>query len=146
MTHEPEESTNPNAVVLRNAIAGLTARDEDLVSACFHDDGVLVLPYEKAVAELDKAGMRSLLQMLFRLYRQFAIELTHIYDLTDPGTLVARYEGDCISQVGDVRYINEYIAVFEFTDGLISNWREYDNPMISAAALEAIAAASADKG
>ena len=142
MIHSPDESTNPNAVVVRTTIAALSALDVEGVMACVHDDGIVVLPYESAVPDLDKSGLASFLEMLFDLYRQFTIELTHIYDLKDPDILIARYEGDCIGRADEVRYSNNYIAVFEFTDGLISSWREYDNPMISAASQRAHAAAA----
>jgi ketosteroid isomerase-like protein len=143
MPHDPAQSTNPNSAVVRKVVAALTALDAGGVLACFHDDGILVLPYESTIPALDKSGLGSLLQRLFRLYRQFTIELTHIYDLKHPDTLIARYEGDCIGRVDDVRYANDYLAIFEFTDGLISNWREYDNPMITAASQKAHAAAAA---
>jgi ketosteroid isomerase-like protein len=81
--------------------------------------------------------------MLFTTYRQFEITLTHIYELKDPDTLIARYVGDCVGRDEEVRYANDYISIFEFTDGLISSWREYDNPMISAASQKAHAAARA---
>ena len=143
MNHNPDESTNPNAAVLRSAIAGLTARDRAAVLACFHNEGILELPYERSLPRLDKAGLGSLLEMLFDLYGKFSITLTHIYDLVDADTLIARYEGDCVGRGDNVPYANNYIAVFEFTDGLISYWREYDNPMITDSAQRAHAAAAA---
>jgi ketosteroid isomerase-like protein len=103
---------------------------------------VFQLPYEKAVPDLDKAGFGDLLELMFQAYRQFTITVTHVYDLRDENALIARYEGDCVGRADDVRYANTYLGIFEFTDGLISLWREYDNPIISAAAQAAHAAAA----
>ena len=142
MNHEPDVSTSPHAPVVRALLAALTAHDLRAVLACIHDDGVVELPYERTVPTLSKTSLATLLVSLFELYRQFDIRLTHIYDLRDPDTLIARYEGDCIGRLDDIPYANNYIAVFTFSDGLISSWREYDNPMISLASQRAHAAAA----
>jgi ketosteroid isomerase-like protein len=141
MAHEPDTSTNPNSDVLRRAMAGISALDGQAVLACLHEDAVFELPYEDGVPDLDKAGFGALLKMMFEQYRQFTITLTHIYDLTAPDALVARYEGDCIGRGNEVSYANNYVGFFAFTDGLISSWREYDNPNISAAASQAMVSA-----
>ena len=145
MTSHPEASRNPNAEVVRRAIAGLTAMDLTAVLACLADEAIVELPFERDVPPLDKSGMATFLGWLFGLYRQFDIELTHLYDLIDPDVVIARYVGDCIGREDDVGYANEYIAVFEFEGGLISSWREYDNPMVSRASQRAHAAAAAER-
>jgi ketosteroid isomerase-like protein len=122
-----------NAAVVRRAMKGIGALDGDAIMACCHPSLLFQLPYEDAVPDLDHTGFRGLLGNMFEIYRQFDIEVTHVYELADPNALVARYAGTCIGR-DEVPYNNEYIGVFEFTDGLISLWREYDNPQISAAA------------
>jgi hypothetical protein len=63
------------------------------------------------------------LEMMFTQFRQFTIALT------------ARYRGDCHGRnKEEVRYANEYLGLFQFRDGLITSWREYDNPLVSSAA------------
>jgi limonene-1,2-epoxide hydrolase len=61
--------------------------------------------------------------------------ITDICDLLDPNMLLARYRGDALGRDKPVVYQNDYLGVFEFRDGRISLWREYDNPVVSAAAI-----------
>lgn len=132
--HHPDLSRHRHVEVVRRAMGALTALDVDGVARCVHEDLRFQLPYERSVPDLDKAGFLELLRTTsFTLYRQFTITLTHVYDLTDDDTLVARYAGDCIGHDG-VRYANDYVGIFTFRDGLIADWREYDNPMIVATA------------
>jgi hypothetical protein len=111
----------------------LTALDVDAVAACLHDDLVFQLPYERSVPPLDKEQFLELLRTTsFAIYRQFAITLSHVYDVRDDDALVARYVGDCIGRLDDVRYANNYVGIFEFEDALIRSWLEYDDPTIVA--------------
>jgi ketosteroid isomerase-like protein len=138
--HEPAACQNPNAACLAAAIDGLSSRDPDAVVACLSEDGFVELPFERRVPTMDRRSLHSFLEMLFSTYRRFSLELTHVYELTDPNTLIARYEGDCIG-FDDVPYKNSYISIFGFEDGRISSWREYDNPMVSSASQRAHAEA-----
>jgi len=133
MSHHPADSKNPQSHLVRNVIAGLSRRDVAAVTLCLHEEVVVELPFERDVPTLNKTTLAEFAAMLFSTYEKFDLTLTHLYDLVDEDTLIARYEGDCVGFDG-VEYKNNYIAVFEFRDGLISNWREYDNPMISHAA------------
>jgi ketosteroid isomerase-like protein len=142
MTHAPEDCQNPHAEVVRAAIAGLSAKDPEAVLACLAEDGVVVLPFEHAVPDLDPRRLEKFLVGLFATYEVFDLRLTHLYELVDPDTLIARYEGACVSTEG-VPYDNSYLAVFEFAGGKISNWREYDDPTVSASSMAAHAAALA---
>ena len=128
--HLPDDSRHPRADLVRRAIGAVTAMDADTLSTLLHDDLEFQLPYERRVPDLDKDGFLELLRTSsFTLYRQFTIVLTHIYDTVDNDTLIARYEGDCIGHDG-VEYRNNYVGIFGFRDGLISSWREYDDPQI----------------
>ena len=134
--HEPAACQNPNAACLIAAIDGLSAKDPDAVVSCLSEDGLVELPFERHVPTMDRRSLRSFLEMLFSTYRRFNLELTHIYELKDPSTLIARYEGDCVGY-DEVPYQNSYISIFEFDGGRISSWREYDNPTVSAASQRA---------
>jgi ketosteroid isomerase-like protein len=128
--HHPDDSTHPRVDVLRRAVAAISALDADTLATLLHEDLLFQLPYETRVADLDKAGFLELLRTSsFTLYQQFTISLTHIFDLVDESTLIARYEGDCIGHDG-VEYRNNYVGIFAFRDELISSWREYDDPQI----------------
>ena len=78
-------------------------------------------------------GIRALLGSMFVMFEKFTLTLTDIYDLLDPNMLVARYRGDALGRAKPVVYQNDYIGVFEFRDGKITLWREFDNPQVSAA-------------
>ena len=66
--------------------------------------------------------------------------VAELFELVDPEILIARYEGACLSTEG-VRYDNSYLAIFEFAEGRIRRWCEYDDPTVSAASMAAHAAA-----
>ena len=140
MSHAPEGCQNPNATLVRAAIAGLSARDPEAVLACLAEDGVVVLPFEHEVPDLDRRRLGRFLAGLFSIYEVFDIRLTELFELVDPGLLIARYEGACLSTEG-VRYDNSYLAIFEFAEGRIRRWCEYDDPTVSAASMAAHAAA-----
>lgn len=135
MTHDPDSSRHARTPALLRALRAITALDVDAILECLHQDCTLQLPYEDAVPDLDKAGFGLLLTAMFTQYRTFTITVTHIYDIAGDDTLIARYTSDCISRAHEsVTYANNYVGIFTFTDGLISSWREYDNPNISAKA------------
>ena len=133
---DPNEVRAANMALLRRSMDAIGARDAGAVLACCHDDLLFQLPYESEVPDLDRAGFGGLLGVMFDGYQQFDIELTDVFELLDPATLIARYRSDCLGY-DEVPYQNDYIGVFQFSAGLITMWREYDNPMVSAAAQQA---------
>ena len=133
MTGTDSATREANKQTLRRAMAGIGALDLDAVIAELHDDVQFELPYEKAVPDSGQDGIRNLLGSMFVMFEKFTLTLTDIYDMLDPNMLVARYRGDAVGRAKPVAYRNDYIGVFEFRDGLITLWREFDNPMVSAA-------------
>jgi uncharacterized protein len=131
-----------NKQTLRRAMDGIGALDLDAVVRELHDDLRFELPYESAVPDSGQDGIRELLGSMFVMFKQFTITLTDIYDLLDPNMLVARYRGNALGRDKPVAYRNDYIGVFEFRDGLITLWREFDNPMVSAAMVAEFGAGS----
>jgi uncharacterized protein len=131
-----------NKQTLRRAMDGIGALDLDAVVRELHGDVRFELPYESAVPDSGQDGIRELLGSMFVMFKQFTITLTDIYDLLDPNMLVARYRGDALGRDKPVAYRNDYIGVFEFRDGLITLWREFDNPMVSAAMVAEFGAGS----
>jgi ketosteroid isomerase-like protein len=135
MTHHPEESTNPNAAVVTAIMAALTALDVEGVLAHLTDDVRFELPFEQSLPDLDRDAFRGLLNAMVEMYRQFSIRITHVYDLEDRDTVIARYEGDCVGRTYGEPYANSYVGFFRFRDGKVWSWREYANPKISEAAI-----------
>jgi ketosteroid isomerase-like protein len=122
------------------ALAAISRLDIPAAVAQTHRDLVFELPYEKAVAPMDRDRLGELLTGLARNFQRFEMEIVEVVPALDPATLVIRYDGDCLSNDGTVTYRNNYIAIMNFTDGLISRWREYDNPVISRRMNERLAA------
>lgn len=122
------------------ALAAISRLDIPAALAETHPGLVVELPYEKAVPPMDRERFNGLLTGLARSFQRFTMEIVEVIPALDPATLVVRYDGDCLSNDGTVSYRNNYIAVMEFSDGLISRWREYDNPVISRKMNERLAA------
>jgi uncharacterized protein len=139
MTDIDSTTREANKQALRRAMDGISALDLDAVLAELHDDVRFELRYEEAVPDSGQDGIRDLLASMFVLFGKFTITLTDVYDLLDPNMVVARYRGDALGRDKPVVYQNDYIGVFEFRDGKITLWREYDNPLISAAAIAELA-------
>ena len=135
MTDIDSATREANKQTLRRAIAGISALDLDAVIGELHDDVRFELPYEAAVPDSGLDGIRDLLGSMFVMFGKFDMTVADIYDLVDPNMLVARYRGDALGRDKPVVYQNDYLGVFEFRDGRISLWREYDNPVVSAAAI-----------
>jgi ketosteroid isomerase-like protein len=133
MTDNDSATRDANKQTLRRAMDGISALDLDAVVAELHDDIQFELPYENAVPDSGIDGIRTLLGSMFVMFGKFTITLTDVHDLLDPNMLVARYRGDALGRHKPVAYRNDYIGVFAFRDGKITLWREFDNPMVSAA-------------
>jgi ketosteroid isomerase-like protein len=133
MTDTDSATRDANKQALRRAMAGISALDLDAVLAELHDDVRFELPYEEAVPDSGRDGIRDLLASMFVMFGKFDMTVTDIYELLDPNMVVARYRGDALGRDKPVVYQNDYLGVFEFRDGKITLWREYDNPAISGA-------------
>jgi uncharacterized protein len=142
MTDTDSATREANKQALRRAIDGISALDLDAVLAELHDDVRFELPYEEAVPDSGRDGIRDLLASMFVMFGKFTMTLTDIYDLLDPNMVVARYRGDALGRDKPVVYQNDYLGVFEFRDGKITLWREYDNPAISGAMIAKFADAA----
>jgi ketosteroid isomerase-like protein len=122
------------------ALAAISRMDFPAALAETHPELVFEVPYEKGLPTMDRDGLGALLTGLARNFQRFTMEIVEVIPALDPATLVVRYDGDCLSNDGAVPYRNNYLAIMEFTDGLISRWREYDNPVISRKMNERLAA------
>jgi ketosteroid isomerase-like protein len=131
--------------VLRRAMQAFSARDIDAMLELLADDVVVEMPYEArfGYGVLDKAGFRALLDQLLVMYDRFDIEIDRLHELADGSGVVAEYRSDAVLAGSGVPYRNRYCGVFLLADGRISQWREYDNPLVVDEAMAAHAAATA---
>ncbi|MUM18906.1 nuclear transport factor 2 family protein [Mycobacterium sp. CBMA271] len=134
--HIQIRESNKESVV--RALAGITALDINKVRAELHETLFFRLPYEEAVPDLDRDGFIQLLEGIFATFDKFEITVTQVFDLLDPTIVIATYTGDCSVRGQGTAYRNEYIGLFELTDGLIARWQEYDNPVVVSRALAAL--------
>ncbi len=131
MRSDDAEIRAAHVAVIRRTLEAISRLDVEAALACVHPDLAFELPYEKAVPTLDRAGFTELLGGLRSNFGSFDMALVEVVEALDPTVLVVRYDGDCLSLDGSVRYRNRYVAFLDFTDGLIRRWREYDNPVLS---------------
>jgi ketosteroid isomerase-like protein len=121
--------------VLRRAFAGVSAGDADQMLANYTDDMVLELPYSDPPMTLrSKAEVHGYLAKAFQVFK-FHLDITDVYETTDPDVLVAEYSGEGQVTTTGKPYNNSYIGVYRFRDGLISWVREFYNPIVSVRAL-----------
>jgi ketosteroid isomerase-like protein len=136
-SHDPSLSQHPATPVVRQVLDAITTLDLAAAVDCLHRDLTFELPYEAAVPPLDRSGFAELLRVMFTMYETFDLTCTHVYDLRDDQTVIARYEGNCRARETGAIYANNYLGIFQIADGRIRHWREYDDPTVSAAALSA---------
>jgi uncharacterized protein len=135
-----------NLTRMRQVMAAISRMDVQAAVACTHPGLVFELPFERSMPDLDQRGFAGLLRGLKDNFGTFTMDVVEVLPGQDPAVVVLRYEGDCLSHDGRVPYRNSYIAVMEFTDGLISRWREWDNPVISRKMNERLAAVQTGAG
>ena len=133
---------NP-AEAITTVMRAFADRDLDTVFRHIADDAVVEMPYETrhGYGMLDKAGLRRVMELLLSMYDRFDIEFERILPLTDERGVVAEYRSDAVLAGSGVPYRNRYCGVFLFTNGKISQWREYDDPTVVDDAMAAHAAA-----
>ena len=70
-------------------------------------------------------------------FEPYKYTITAIYELLDANTLIAEYLSDSKHLTTGEPYGNKYVAIVKFSDGEISYWREYVNPLPIHQALKA---------
>jgi ketosteroid isomerase-like protein len=128
---------------MREVMRAVGARDLDRMFSFLADDAVVEMPFEArhGLARLDKAGFRQTMEVVLSMYDRFEIEFDRVYALGDVSGVVAEYRSDATLAGSGVPYRNQYCGLFVFRDGMISAWREYDNPLVIDEAMAAHASA-----
>jgi ketosteroid isomerase-like protein len=129
------EIRSRNLECLRQAFAGVSAADADLMMANYTDDLVMELPYGDGPSRLEgREAVRSYLRAAFKLFR-FRLDITAVHDTLDPNMAVVEYVSDGRVTTTSKRYANVYIGVYWFRDGLICRVREFFDPIPAVQAL-----------
>lgn len=120
---------------IERGFAAVAAGDIDEQLRNFTDDAVLEMPYADPPARLvGHAAIRARVGPALQTFR-FRLEITAVYECTDPDTLVLEYSSEGHAVPTGRPYRNSYVGVFRFRDGLICFQREYYNPVPAGRAL-----------
>lgn len=119
-------------------IAALSDRNADNALMLLSDEAVLEMPYPLASGE-NKYGTQRMWGDPLRNYvkgiteRNSTIAFKNsVWRVADDGVLILECDGDMVRAKDGVRYQNRYIILFSVTDGKITLWREYFNPVVAA--------------
>src|SRR5687768_5062698 len=103
----------PSAVETVTALfEAVRRRDTDAVLAALHDDLQFELPFERGAPKLDKPGFGRMFGGIAAGFQRFDMNIVEVIEGADPSRVVARYDGDCLSNDGSVSYQNNYVALF----------------------------------
>ena len=131
-----------HVALIRRAVDAVVARDIEGYQACLHDDFTIELPYAGSQGVTTKAGLVKLIGFLLHTFAEISFSIDRVHELADPNGLIIEYSSEARAFVGDIRYANRYVGIFEFRDGLISRWVEYANPVPFTEAMAALQAAA----
>lgn len=111
------------------------------------DDFEFELPYGPGMQAMKVAGKDAWREMNATTWSMFEdnhikLKVTNIHEMLSPDTLIAEYVSDGKVKHTGKPYVNRYIGIFRFRDGLICHWTEFHNPEITMDAMTPDAAAS----
>jgi ketosteroid isomerase-like protein len=126
--------------IAKRFIDAMCRRDGDGIVDLLHADVVQEFPFPLAAGEGKTGsrrqrgeGLRASLRTSLRTTEKIQFNNV-VWRTTDDGAAVFEAEGEC--ELGNGRpYRNRYIFIFEVSEGKISRWWEYLNPVISARAV-----------
>ncbi|MGI9293510.1 MAG: nuclear transport factor 2 family protein, partial [Pseudomonadales bacterium] len=76
-----------------------------------------------------KDNLRSFFEGGMSAFEPYKYKFTAIHAALDPNKLIAEYYSDSRHLSTGHPYGNKYISIFKFSDGKITYWREYLNPL-----------------
>ena len=133
---DPDALRAANRAVMSEALGRLGR--QDFVGACalLSEDVVCDWPYPPMEGVPHSITGRAAMQEFFSAgmsaFDPYAYEITEVFELLDPGRLIAEYRSNSRLRATDTPYRNQYLGIFHFRDSLICYWREYINPLIVA--------------
>jgi ketosteroid isomerase-like protein len=127
--------TSPaNRDLFLRMLNALGRKDYETFESCLADDLLCEWPYvvmEGFPTEL-RGGrrLREALEISFESFAPFAYRIVELHSLEDPDRLIAEYTSHSHFLPRDVPYSNRYVGIFDFSNGRITRWREYVNPLV----------------
>ncbi|MBP2336578.1 ketosteroid isomerase-like protein [Saccharothrix coeruleofusca] len=118
---------------LDHLAAGRVAEWADL----FTEDGVLEFPYAPKGYPTRLTGRRELLAHMANFAEQFRVRFTDLrfHETVDPSLVIAELKGEGLALKTNRSYDQSYISVVETSDGKISHYVDYWNPLAAIDAL-----------
>lgn len=127
----------------RAFIEGLAAGDADAVLGVAREDLQLRLPTAPRGVPRQLTGhaeLAGLAGSVARTWTEVSVEIGRVDTFEgDPDRGVMQFSVHAVNHDGS-RYDNDYLALAEVSDGLISRWTEYYDPGPMVAALDALRA------
>lgn len=102
------------------------------------DDLVLELPFraDGGPRLLEGDAATGFVRAMPKLFERLPFHDVVVHGRLPSGLVVAEYRSDGLTRTGRP-YLNSYVGFFEVTDGRITSWREYFDPMVVAEAFPA---------
>ncbi|WP_068612522.1 nuclear transport factor 2 family protein [Paenibacillus tuaregi] len=120
-------------------------QDVQVMAGLMADDIVYETPFALPGVPERVVGKETLADMLEQfigkeggMYATWSIYNIRIYPSYEPGLLTAEMDGQGIVAGSEHLYRQSYISLFRVTDGRISLWREYFNPLALQQALASL--------
>jgi len=112
------------------AMQCLSARDMVGLRGLFAAEIVLEWPFagrDVATHQGVEAALKALGPLA--IFETFVLTITDLYEQPEAGIVIM--EGQSRGSFGDGRpdYLNRYVFILTITDGLVTRWREYFNPL-----------------
>jgi uncharacterized protein len=132
-TDQQTQTRNANRKVLEQVFGLISSKRAGETAPLLSEDLYFELPYGPGRKPVECRGRDNFVALnakTWPAFTRFALEIVRVHELVDPQKLIVEYVSD-----GEVRstgkpYVNRYIGVFGFRDGLICEWHEYHNPEV----------------
>jgi ketosteroid isomerase-like protein len=134
-----------NRALLHEMLRRLGAQEWAAACALLSDDVHCDWPY-RPVPEMPfemrgRETLRAFFQRGMSDFAPYRYQVTQVYELLDPDSLIAEYRSDSRLLATGAPYRNAYLGIFRFRAGQICYWREYINPQVVAEVLATRASA-----
>lgn len=128
-----------NRELMTTLLGRLGSQDFRGACALLAEDVLCDWPYPPMEGAAREIRGRAQVQEFFAggmvAFEPYRYEITSIFDLVDPNSLIAEYHSNSRFLPSGAPYRNDYLGIFRFDAGLVTYWREYINPVVVAEVL-----------
>ena len=140
MTTDSDSIRARNVATLEKAFELLSTGRYADVGGLVTEDLLFELPYGPGRKPLEVRGRDAFVKLnaaTWPAFSRFEIGITQLHPMLDPQRLVAEYQSDGEVKATGKPYLNRYVGIFAFRDGLVCEWHEFHNPDVPAEAFRA---------